>query len=288
MSAYLPSFLLSFLITSIAYSQTTNIGVLECSERPSLNSSKTKPTRGVRAVFYKKDNEWLTGDAGLKPKTDWTVTFNGKAIGNIQSTNTEISTYYKDEGLLKISSPLDKIPSIGEPTDEFPTFAETKTLRPLIVTTGTFQADPENWKVYSPSAQDVLLARKEFKKQYPQVKNCKDSDIETFVEWKYTVSDIKVLKSYTSNKNLKLISLQLGPYRCDGPPEDAFWKFNYVISPEGKVQKLEPNITLVDSGDYDGDGKEELIFQISGYNRGGYIIYWNDFRNSTDFVFSYH
>jgi len=41
-------------------------------------------------------------------------------------------------------------------------------------------------------------------------------------------------------------------------------------------------------GDYDGDGKSELVFSIDDYNRGGYRLFYDDFGQRAVFEFSYH
>jgi len=45
---------------------------------------------------------------------------------------------------------------------------------------------------------------------------------------------------------------------------------------------------LVDAGDYDSDGKSELVFSIDGYNRGGYKLFYDDFSRFATFEFGYH
>ena len=45
---------------------------------------------------------------------------------------------------------------------------------------------------------------------------------------------------------------------------------------------------LVDAGDYDNDGKSELVFSIDDYNRGGYRLFYDDFSRSAKFEFGYH
>jgi len=45
---------------------------------------------------------------------------------------------------------------------------------------------------------------------------------------------------------------------------------------------------VVDAGDYDGDGKSELVFAINDYNRGGYRLFYDDFRQRAVFEFSHH
>ena len=45
---------------------------------------------------------------------------------------------------------------------------------------------------------------------------------------------------------------------------------------------------LVDAGDYDHDGKSEVLFTIEDYNRGGYRLLYDDFQKQALFEFSYH
>lgn len=45
---------------------------------------------------------------------------------------------------------------------------------------------------------------------------------------------------------------------------------------------------LVDAGDYDSEGKSELLFTIAGYNRGGYELFYDDFNKHVTFEFHHH
>ena len=45
---------------------------------------------------------------------------------------------------------------------------------------------------------------------------------------------------------------------------------------------------LVDAGDYDNDGKSELVFSVSDYNLGAYALLHDNFRKHASFRFSYH
>ena len=45
---------------------------------------------------------------------------------------------------------------------------------------------------------------------------------------------------------------------------------------------------LVDAGDYDNDGKSELVFAIDRYNQGGYELFADDFKSHAASHFSYH
>ncbi len=45
---------------------------------------------------------------------------------------------------------------------------------------------------------------------------------------------------------------------------------------------------LLDAGDYDGDGKSEVLFAIDGYDLGGYRFFYQNFNKSAEYVFAYH
>jgi hypothetical protein len=58
--------------------------------------------------------------------------------------------------------------------------------------------------------------------------------------------------------------------------------------PDGQTTFLGNGMQLVDAGDYDNDGKSELVFAIDRANEGGYELYYDDFKRHAVFQFSYH
>jgi hypothetical protein len=55
-----------------------------------------------------------------------------------------------------------------------------------------------------------------------------------------------------------------------------------------KTDKDKLSLSLVDAGDYDGDGKAEVIFFVSGYNEDGYAMFYDAFRKNVFSTWSYH
>jgi hypothetical protein len=51
---------------------------------------------------------------------------------------------------------------------------------------------------------------------------------------------------------------------------------------------LGTGLQLVDAGDYDADGKSELLFWYDGYNSNGYDLFSSDFRKHVKVRWSYH
>ncbi len=74
----------------------------------------------------------------------------------------------------------------------------------------------------------------------------------------------------------------------NGPADDPFAMQWFVITPQGEMRWLGSNMWLVDANDYSGDGKSEVVFALNDYDRGGYRLYYDDFRQHAAFEFSYH
>jgi len=85
-----------------------------------------------------------------------------------------------------------------------------------------------------------------------------------------------------------LVEIQLGGDRCYGPADDAFIEQWFAVGPEKQIIFLDQGMWLVDAGDYDNDGKSEVLFSIDGYNRGGYQLFYDDFKKHAVSEFSYH
>jgi hypothetical protein len=62
----------------------------------------------------------------------------------------------------------------------------------------------------------------------------------------------------------------------------------FVVDTKKSIAYLESGIWLVDAGDYDNDGRSELVFSINRDNEGGYEIYYDNFKKHATFRFNYH
>ncbi|WP_413942679.1 hypothetical protein [Bdellovibrio sp. HCB-162] len=218
--------------------------------------------------------------------TEWNVAFDGKQIGKIK-TKPGNSSYDSQVDLQDILGPKNKIPKVGKLTSEFATWSDYQVQRPLVTLFKGHASDPDKWRPAPLPNELISKARIEFKNKYTNVSKCKDED-STFTPWKYKDEDIKVYKRYMANSNWKLIALHLTDNKCDGPPEEAYNQSWYAVSPSGEVTFLDSGLALVDAGDYDRDGKSEVIFQVSRYNRGGYILFYDKFKQREENIFGYH
>ncbi len=282
---------------ALAQVQPALIGVLEDTPRHFAGDTRYPV---VRAVFYKEGERWRafpsdcrdpeclkTITAKYPREVDWTITFDGRQLGKVTSRTPQAFEFYANVGQQVITS-KNVPPIVGPPSREFGDFLGEPVYRPLIAVSQPNYRDPDGWKPAKLSESTTLAVRRQFRKQFPKATNCLKSQPDKVVPWKYEDSNIMVQKAYASKRNWMVASVLLSPYRCDGPPDGPFAVQWFVITPQQKVRWLDSNMWLVDAADYDGNGKSELVFAIDGYNRGGYRLFYDDFRQRAEFEFSYH
>ncbi len=256
--------------------------------------------RDVRVVFRKEEAGWLafpsncpdqhclrTIAARFPAQVNWIVSFDGKEIGQVIGKTPTSFDFYADVGqqtLVGRNAP----PTVGKPSADFAGFLGEPVYRPLITISEPNYRDPEGWKPTQLTPEVAVAVRKVFRKRFPKVTNCSQRDIEHAKPWPYTDLDMVVKKAYSSNRHWFIAEIELRSYRCDGPADAAFSSQWFVITPEQQVRFLGSNMWLVDAGDYDNDGKSELVFSIDEDNRGGYKLFYDDFSRNAIFQFHYH
>lgn len=277
--------------------QRLYIGMLETKhfdwpEYSNKNDSSTKKI--VRVLFYKSGKSWSSlqneiANKDLYPsKVDWTVTFDGRNIGQFISEFAPLRfdkpwTFPRDAYHKPLSN---KLPTIGKLTEEFSGWPMYKNPRPLVVISEPHYSDPDKWKPFSPENSMIENLLPEYK-AYLSKYMYKDST---------SLSNIQKFKSYNSIKGCSLIQVGLfnNAYRT--------W---FYLSSTGKYRNLSEmidaqykeddfgdddisEISLVDAGDYDGDNESEIIFWVERYNRDGYVIFYQKCSAFAEFSWSYH
>ena len=109
--------------------------------------------------------------------------------------------------------------------------------------------DPDGWHAAALSSEEIKALRGTVRTKCPNVQNCIGAD-DRLQPWRYGAG--------VGHK------------------------------PNGSISFVGENFSFLDAGDYDADGRSELLFLISGYNRGGYALLFDDFKRSAIFEFSYH
>ena len=105
----------------------------------------------------------------------------------------------------------------------------------------------------------------------------------------YHDEDVKLVKAYASKGGWVAAQLHLEAIDCKdveaGFDIDDPW---FVVDAKNSVTYLDSGMWLADAGDYDNDGRSELVFSLYGDNRGGYELFYDDFKKRAQFEFGYH
>lgn len=309
-------FLSCIVLTAQAQEKRHFLGVLEEVATSSTFNKETNKedytyTRVMRMLFEKEGNEWISpwGNAkaygenaerylehkNIPTEINWTIAFDGKNLGEVTSKKLTPCGYPEGTLMLYIYPVSQEIiskspiPSIGKRPDP-KLYGSDAVLRPLVANSMPYYRDPDGWKPAELSASNINLFREAFRKKFPEIGNCpikREDDIRK--PWLYKDKDIKIRKSYSSNKGWLIAELHLVD-QCGepfaGPAFDGAW---FVVTPGHEIKILreklwshgndekDERMELVDAGDYDNSGRSQLLFAFNGLRRYGYVLFYDGF-----------
>jgi hypothetical protein len=165
--------------------------------------------------------------------------------------------------------------------------------RPLVATSRASFTDPESWKRHAPNAETRARALAAFRARLPKVETC-DKAGHVLPRRVLADDEVRTVQSYRSKDAKRIVSLVIAPKRdsfCDYGDEEVADPLVHTFGVEasGNTVFLGTAMSLVDAGDYDGDGHSELIFWRSeGDNHEGYVLVADCFRSRIDFGWNYH
>jgi len=293
--------LLSLLIAALALCAQTPlatsgdkiyIGLLDDAREQMVNwRPGVAHHRLIRPAFERIASGWRPVTSSTMPaRMKWTVAFDGKNIGQVESQSDSDSL----TAVQTILTPASAIPTIGAPSQEFAGLMEMgpgKARRPLVVVSSPNFRDPDGWKrVAKLPVAIAALVRSAFRRDFPQVDRCKDEEV-VERDWKFPDSSLGFLIAYGSNKNSFIVETQLSAGNCgwvDDPndPLSAPWFF---VSPDAAVRRIGSFMSLLDAGDYDNDGKSELVFFFSqGENTDGFVLFDARLQKQASLTWHYH
>ncbi|MBZ5680886.1 MAG: hypothetical protein LAO24_12350 [Acidobacteriia bacterium] len=293
------------LITSAFFSSAVSasaqnivIGVLE--DTPGHYAGEPN-YRDVRAVFRKSGTAWqvfpndcpdqdcLEKIASAYPgNVTWTIAFDGKNLGQVTTGAPKEYKWYSSVGQQDIIS-TGSVPTVGEKSAQFAGWADVPVYRPLVANSQPYFTDPDIWKPFSPKQELVRMLQQQFRKWFPKLCRLGGPNSSEMIPFAYRNEDVKLVKAYGSKTGWVVARLHLEAVDCKdveaGFDIDDPW---FVIDLGKSVRYVGAGMWLVDAGDYDNDGKAEILFSIDRYNRGGYELFYDDFKKHVTFEFSYH
>jgi hypothetical protein len=262
------------------------LGVLE-----QVSTSRSQaPVQAVRVLFESDGEDWraLATDCPdydcsrpLTARADreaiWTISSEGRNLGQVRSripAEFDIHAALGRQMLIsKPSTPGLRNANYGG-SDE-PAF------HPLVATSRSYVGDPDEWKPSSVSSDIAKAVRKTFRDSYSQVHRC-----ETDQPLVYRDSDIQITAAYASKFSWHLVEVTLEG--CAGTEDGdknlrSQW---FAVNGANQAELVGEDIELVGSGDYDNDGSSELVFSVTGENRNGYELFYDDFRGHVTLTYS--
>jgi hypothetical protein len=267
-------------------SAATLVGVLE---EPQC---KAGTALYVRPLFKKGSGSWSALNSEdsargfISTRMRWTIGLDGRELATVETIDPGFTTSYPwtypRDRLLSIV-PEASPPSIPNKTQQFAGWCQAPHGRPLAAVVDGSVVDPDVWKPFPIRSGDVEKMFRAFKRHAGAASICRDES-EKAVPFEYDAKDVEVLRGYRDRNGRRLITLSLKRHKdvCDGPADTPWQSHTFLVSE--KPTYLGPGLTVVDAGDYDNDGKSEVLFWYAGYNEDGYVLFSGNTGQMTKFL----
>src|SRR5258708_11648386 len=246
----------------------------------------------VRVAFVKRAGHWQafpsdfgdlaelkTASRSFPQRVGWTIAFDGKPRGRVESELPEQWLAHRDVGVELIIS-AGKLPRFGPPAAEEPFDGHGPVYRPLVLVSQPYAGDPAQWKPTKLDNGYLERALPDFRLKV----STSDASL-TFKD-----RDVRAVKAYRSNAGEVLFALAIRGIKppVAEVPSSAWTPHWFVADGADPIRFLGSGLTLIDAGDYDNDGRSETIFLKADYDFTGYVLSFDAFPHSPEFAFHYH
>jgi hypothetical protein len=296
----------------------TLVGILE--EVPGVYAGE-KSHFGVRVAFEQNLSGWRAfpfecGNPGClvsvtekyPRETRWTVSSNGRILGTVLARTPADFAFYSHVGIQTVADG-EKVPTVGNRLTDYSGFLESPVQRPLLTTASAPKLGPAHggWKLGPLDPRDAKRVWPLFQRLVPLIDDCRldargeyipsNGRAPKFVE-------LEIASTWVNRADDKLLYARIRPEafkECDGPMSyrSAYW---YYRQSNGAVWLLPGQDTFaadttgpfaelvmpLDFVDLLGDGNDEALFLMAGYDAGGYALFYDGFRKVTTFQWIYH
>ena len=287
------------------YFDRVYVGILD-DDRQEVANWEPGPARHrlVRITFERTGKGWIAvppDSASVPQAMNWTVAFDGRRLGAIQTEDPKLPTGGTDREsnynarIQRIVTPAERIPNVGKPAARFAPMGEwqgpSKARRPLVVVSRPNFSDPDGWKrMASPPPEISVLVLQFFRQEFPHVSRCKDEKVVKH-DWQFPNTALSFPATYNSNKGSFLVEADLNAGDCgyiddQNDPESNPWFF---VSADRKIRRIGSFLMLLDAGDYDNDGRSELIFILNQpEDTDGFWLFDADLKKRAAVEWTYH
>ncbi|MBD3407039.1 MAG: hypothetical protein GF411_13050 [Candidatus Lokiarchaeota archaeon] len=281
-------------MAKVAQCEANMLGIIQ--DSPNRKDSSTQVTR---ILFRNNGSQWEilnTMDKLREIKTDssrWTIINHGQSIGkliirdDIQLRFPDCDWCFTRDKLFRPIFVGEKI-RIPDEDNKFGDWVRNFPNRPLVIVSQPQYADEEKWAELD--VADSVLAN-----LYPKLKeiikhphHCEGPPDYAALQIELKQSDIEAFTAYSNNRGDMLVSASFHPkhLECDGPLDKTWYPIWFFVA--DRTEMIGFNLEFLDAGDYDGDGKTEVIFEYTGYNEDGYVLYEPESGKKYEYLWKYH
>jgi hypothetical protein len=257
--------------------------------------------QGVRLGFVKAGNEWkpLCADPSYQLKSPtcsdkpsaWFVRYRGRQIGVVSASGWADTQSASEARLLKIKSSV--APHIGARQHIFAGWLDRPVYRPLIVTN---TALPDHVFDWGPVKFSFAVTAPLFylRKKAGNIPNCGKDGEPMGAGRQIQTEDIRIFDAW-GKSNEFFYGAAIRPElvsKCNFAADvlQDVWLYGNGdwLGPLPALFEDEVTHAFIDAGDFAGDGNEEFLFALSGYDEDGFILYYDSFRKSARIAWHYH
>lgn len=253
---------------------------------PVSESNSTQATLEILPLFTKTKNSWMPTE---REASSWTALLDGKSVGTVDAKNPENA-------------------KLNPVAIEFGTFLGTLKKKAFALVANGSAADPDRWKPWKPSTNDLNSKRESYISLIKQNSSeqrahfrCKGFSDLSETQKKITkvcpfTEKIQLRKGYI-NKNGLIVAQFLIETDNEGEFEGTNERFTHWLSFQSKESS--PRLLfsndldlwdayLVEAADFDQSGRSKLLFEASGYNLSAFYLLDENLKVVAEYKKSFH
>jgi hypothetical protein len=250
-------------------------------------------------------------------RTTWAVSLAGLTVGTV--TGRTPATFHTGPQIgLQDTVSKGAMPFVGRPSIEYAVAVNEPLHRPLLATSGRRkpQRSQAGWKQGAPEPEDLERVWPAFRRLIPLIDNCQpptDADADAsappdtgmkpagatapITERHPRKLELEIPVAWVARNGDALLKVNVREEvfrECDGPRAHPSQLWMYRDA-RGRVWPLPGQlsadradlVTPLEFADLLRDGHDELLFLAAGHERGGYVLYFDSFRNSVKYTWPY-
>lgn len=272
-------------------------------QNEAIPNTDGKTRDGLRLAFVNTADGWTAICDASKDKNNgckfdagrssqWFVTSGGKQIAQIKAQGWLDNDYSSETGLLKIRG---AVPRAGKRDHLFGGWPDAK-VYPALIATSVQPGTSNRWRSVYPEKMTMAAILPVLKKHVPVIPDCRGGGQNDSRPGRApTASDVHVFGTWTTKNGEILVQAGLKPELvkgCDFTADalaDVWLYDDGNAGPRGLPALIADEAThqLIAIGDFAGDGPEEALFFLSGYNEDGFVLYYDHFQKAATFIWGY-